>query len=123
MVQSADSADWPCVGEGALGGCDVPELPEAAAAEEMMGAEGRPATLMRMTAYRDPMERTTVYGMAGEEVWMREVMRRRMADNPVLNEWAAACKIWREERRKCGCGDCLAELRQVPTLVGLQHER
>ena len=40
MVQSADSADRPCVGEGAVGGCDVPELPEAAAAEEIaMGAD------------------------------------------------------------------------------------
>ena len=77
--------------------------------------------MMRLSAYRDPMELTTVYEMGGEEIWVRDVMRRRLADNPVLNEWAAARRLWRKEREECGCCDCLDALRQTPHLVGLDH--
>ena len=67
MVQSADSADWPCVGEGAVGGRDVPELPEAAAAEEMMGAEGGSVHILRPALERAALSIQAEIMRIGEE--------------------------------------------------------
>ena len=67
MVQSADSADRSCAGDGHMAGCDVPELPEAAAAEEMMGAEGGGVHILRPALERPALSIQAEIMRIGEE--------------------------------------------------------
>ena len=83
MVQSADSADWPCVGEGAVGGCDVPELPEAAVAGEMMEAEGGSVHILQPASERPALSIQAEIMRIGEECRLHnlspELLRQQRA--------------------------------------------